>query len=182
MEVTIKTTGGIYVLTSGLGSSSIGSKNNSQADPSLKGCRDSSKDVSHTFQISKLDWINNTNLFQRIKGLLTLPDNWDGYGAKVFSRQQVQKALDLYSEINQYYFEHKVDFFRQYPFVAPCSDGSILFEWSGNRFPHKQLEAFVPDSAEGKCLECLKSLDDVDQELKVPLEEFPLLLDWLFSE
>jgi hypothetical protein len=156
------------------------------SDPSLKGFKENnqSQDVSRSFQASKpeFDWGDNTNAFQRIKGLLSLPDNWDGYGAQVFSRQQVQKALDLYSEIYQYYFDYEIDFSELYPFIAPCSDGSILFEWSGNRFPHKQLEIFIASSSEEDFFECLKSSEEDDQELNVSLKEVSPFLDWLFDK
>lgn len=156
------------------------------SDPSLKGFKknDQSHGVSRSFQASKpeFDWVNNTNAFQRIKGLLSLSNNWDGYGAKAFSRQQVQSALDLYSEIYQYYFGNEVDFSQLYPFVAPCSDGSILFEWSGNRFPQKQLEVFVVSSPNETLFECLKSTEQGDYEVNISFEEVSQLLDWLFDK
>lgn len=155
-------------------------------DPSLKGFKEDnqSQDFSRSFQVSKpkFDWVGNTNAFQRIKGLLSLSENWDGYGAKTFSRQQVQRALDLYSEIYQYYFDNAIDFSQLYPFIAPCSDGSILFEWSGSRFLQKQLEIFVAASSEEVRFECLKSSEEGDQEIDVSLEEIPQLLNWLFGK
>lgn len=156
------------------------------SDPSLKGFKDEnqSQGISRSFQASRpeFDWVGNTNAFQRIKALLSLSDNWDGYRAKAFSRQQVQRALDLYSEIYQYYSDNEVDFSQLYPFVAPCSDGSILFEWSGNRFPTKQLEIFLSSNAEDALFECLKSTEQGNDEVGVSLEEVSQLLDWLFDK
>lgn len=156
------------------------------SDPSLRGFKEDkqSQDISRSFQVSQpqFDWVGNTNTFQRVIGLLSLPDNWDGYGAKTFSRQQVQRALDLYSKIYQYYLENKVDFSQLYPFVSPCSDSSILLEWSGNRFPKKQLEIFVSSDVEDALFECLKSTEQDEEEVSVSLGEVVQLLDWLFDK
>ncbi|MEM6433461.1 MAG: hypothetical protein AAF773_06340 [Cyanobacteria bacterium P01_D01_bin.115] len=156
------------------------------SDPSLKGFKEDnqSQDISRSFQVSQpdFDWVGNTNAFQRIKALLSLSDDWDGYGAKAFSRQQVQSALDLYSEIYQYYFDNEVNFSRLYPFVAPCSDGSILLEWSGDRFPTKQLELFVCSDVEDNLFDGLKSTEQGDDEVSISLEEVSQLLDWLFDK
>jgi len=128
---------------------------------------------------SEFDWIVNTNPFQRLRNLLTLEDNWDGYGAPKFSRAQVGKALNLYSSIYSYYLEKEINFSQLTPFIAPGSDGSILFEWAGQRFPGRELEIFVPSTVEDK-FEYLKFKDDQDTEGKFLIQEIDALLDWLF--
>jgi|GEM_PF-3092358 len=128
---------------------------------------------------AEFDWIGNTNPFQRLRHLVTLEDNWDGYGAPEFSWEQVSRALELYASIYSYYLEKKMSFSQLAPFIAPGSDGSILFEWAGQRFPSRELELFVP-AAPADELEYLKSSNNGDEEGTSPLEEIVTLLGWLF--
>jgi hypothetical protein len=129
---------------------------------------------------TEFDWIENTNPFQRLRNLLTLENNWDGYGAPKFTRDQVSKAFDLYSSVYGYYLSKKISFTHQSPFVAPCSDGSILFEWVGQRFPVKELEIFVP-SIIANPFQYLKSSEKFEEEGDCSLETVTGLLDWLFA-
>lgn len=128
----------------------------------------------------EFDWAKNTNPFQRIKNLLTFEDNWDGYGAPKFSRIQINRALELYSRIYAYYLSQEINFSQNAPFIAPCSNGSILFEWVGKRFPDKELEIFVPSDLESP-LEYLKSAEDIEEEKNFYIDEIVSLLDWLFA-
>jgi hypothetical protein len=128
----------------------------------------------------EFDWAKNTNPFQRIRHLLTFENNWDGYGGPKFSRLQINRALELYSSIYDYYLSQEINFSQNAPFIAPCSNGSILFEWVGRRFPDKELEIFVP-SAMGSPLEYLKSAEDIEEEENFSIDEIVYLLDWLFS-
>ena len=80
---------------------------------------------------AEFDWTSNTNAFQRLTHLNTLQDNWDGYGAEGFSRQHIYRALDLFEVTRSYFNGNNMSFSRLSPFIAPCSDGAILFEWSG---------------------------------------------------
>jgi hypothetical protein len=140
--------------------------------------------ISHhaSLQTSQIgfDWISNTNAFQRLKNLQTLEDNWDGYKASKFSREQVSRAFDLYSSIYDYYLAKEMKFSQLSPFIAPASDGSILFEWAGKRFPTRELEIFVPSATEGG-FEYLKCDSSQEDEGNLSLQEIESLLDWLFD-
>lgn len=140
----------------------------------------SSPSKSLIIRPAEFDWVENTNPFQRLKNLLTLENNWDGYGAPKFSRPQIQRALDLYSSIYHYYISKKINFSQNSPFIAPCSDGSILFEWGGKRFPTKELEIFVSSDIDSP-FEYLKSAEDIEEEKKFSIDEVTYLLDWLFT-
>ena len=127
------------------------------------------------------DWARNTNPFQRLKNLLTLDENWDSYNAPRFSRPQVAKGFSLYSSIYNYYLLRGINFSQFFPFIAPCSNGAILFEWAGGRrFPQRELEIFVP-SAMKSPLEFLKCADDLEEEGTFVADEVNTLLDWLFA-
>lgn len=129
---------------------------------------------------TEFDWISNTNAFQRLKNIQTLEDNWDGYGTCKFSREQVSRAFDLYSSIYDYYLAKEIKFSQLSPFIAPGSDGSILFEWAGQRFPTRELEVFVPSATEDE-FEYLKCSGIQDEEGKFSIQEIETLLDWLFA-
>lgn len=126
------------------------------------------------------DWARNTNPFQRLRNLLTLDKNWDGYGAPPFLRPQVARAFDLYSNIHSYYLSREMIFSRLSPFIAPCSNGAILFEWAGRRFPNRELEIFVPSAMESP-LEFLRCADDLEEEGTFIADEVHILLNWLFA-
>lgn len=128
---------------------------------------------------AEFDWIGNRNPFQRLRNLLTLEENWDSYGAPSFSRSQVVRAFNLYSDIYSYYLSREMNFSQLSPFIAPCSDGAILFEWAGRRFPGRELEIFVPAAMESP-LEFLKNADDLEEEGTFAAEGINALLDWLF--
>lgn len=128
----------------------------------------------------QFDWRKNRNAYQRIIHLSDLDDKWDGYNAPQFSKQQVDLSLNLYSHLRSYCIDRNIDFDKIEPFVAPCSDGMILFEWSGKRFPNKQLELYVPISAEYP-FELLKTQGDSEVEGEFNLDELYPILDWLFN-
>lgn len=126
------------------------------------------------------DWQKNTNAYQRIIHLSDLEDKWDGYDAPKFSKEQIDLALNLYSNIRTYCISRGLDFLKVEPFIAPCSNGMILFEWAGQRFPGRQLEIYIPVSAEDK-LEYLKTEGNSDIEAELHLEELYSVLNWLFK-
>ena len=92
---------------------------------------------------AEFDWVSNLNAFHRVEALLSLPENWDSYGASRFDPMQVKVALGLCNTVYEYYLNHGLNFTEKQPFIAPGSDGSILFEWSGNRFTDRELEISV---------------------------------------
>jgi len=126
------------------------------------------------------DWVGNRNAFQRLRNLLTLEKNWDNYGAHPFLRPQVARAFELYSDIYSYYLSREMNFSQLAPFIAPCSNGAILFEWAGRRFPSRELEIFVPSAMEAT-LEFLKGADDLEEEGTFIADEVNGLLNWLFD-
>jgi len=127
------------------------------------------------------DWRKNKNAYQRIIHLSDLEDKWDSYNAPKFSQQQIDFALALYSYLRSYCFARNIDFARNEPFVAPCSDGMILFEWSGKRFLNKQLEIYVPISDKYSC-EFLKTEGDSEVEGDFHLDESNLDRLYLIME
>jgi hypothetical protein len=129
---------------------------------------------------TEFDWINNTNSFQRLRNLLTLEDDWDTYGAPTFLRPQVVRAFELYSNIYSYYLKKEINFSCLSPFIAPCSNGNILFEWGGGRFSNRELEIFVPSEMEA-LLEFLKCEYDSEEEGTFVAEDVNVLMDWLFT-
>jgi hypothetical protein len=129
---------------------------------------------------AEFDWVRNTNAFQRLRNLLTLEDNWDHYGAPAFLRPQVVRAFELYSNTYSYYLSKEMNFSQFAPLIAPCSNGAILFEWAGRRFPERELEIFVPSAMESP-LEFLKCADDLEEEGTFEADEVNTLLDWLFA-
>ena len=129
---------------------------------------------------AEFDWVGNRNAFQRLRNLLTLEKNWDNYGAPPFLRPQVARAFELYSDIYSYYLSKEMNFSPFAPFIAPCSNGAILFEWAGRRFPSRELELFVPSAMEAP-LEFLKGEDNLEKEGTFIADEVSGLLNWLFA-
>jgi hypothetical protein len=113
--------------------------------------------------------------------MLSLQEGWDGYGAPSFAIAQVKIALGLCTIVYRYYLAHDLSFTESQPFIAPSSDGSILFEWSGNRFPDKELEISVVYSDSDIVFEYLKSSADGEEEDRISFDKVHILLDWLFN-
>jgi hypothetical protein len=128
----------------------------------------------------KFDWATNRNPFQRLKNLLALEANWDGYGAAPFSRAQINRAFDLYSNIYSYYLDREIDFSKLAPFIAPGADGAVLFEWAGRRFPEKELEILIPATSSNP-LEYLKEKEGIQEEGTLSADQSDRFLNWLFA-
>lgn len=128
------------------------------------------------------DWHHNTNAYQRIIHLSDLEDKWDSYNAPQFSKEQIDLALTLYSNLRTYCICKGIDFLAVEPFVAPSSDGTILFEWGGKRFPSRQLEIYIPVDGVGT-FEYLKTdgENEEEKEGEFNLEQLYSILDWLFK-
>lgn len=58
---------------------------------------------------------------QKLAELAQLPNNWDSYGAERITFEVHQEALRFYDML--------VAFGVPEPFIVPCSDGAIAFEW-----------------------------------------------------
>ena len=91
-------------------------------------------------------------------------------------------ALTLYSNLRTYCIYKRIDFLTVEPFVAPCSDGTILFEWAGKRFPSRQLEIYIPVDGVAT-FEYLKTDGENEEEIEgeFNLEQLYSILDWLFK-
>lgn len=59
---------------------------------------------------------------QALADIARLPRNWDSYGAEPFTFDVHQEALRFYDMLVQYGVPE--------PFILPCSDGGIAFEWN----------------------------------------------------
>lgn len=150
----------------------------------LKRSSDTDVDTSSLFVDTRkqepFDWVKTTNAYQRIIHLLDLEDRWDGYDALKFSKSHVERALTFYSSLRTYSINRRLNFQKIEPFVAPSSDGSILFEWAGKRFPIRQLEVYVPRE-EHHLFEYLKTEGESEEEGELHLDGLYLILDWLFK-
>jgi len=118
-----------------------------------------------------------------IKNLLELKHNWDGYGAYKFTKSHIDRALELYSAIHNYYLTNQIDL-SLLPFIAPCSNNYILFDWTGKKFTDKELEIYVSCYLDAP-LEYLKEeyrdTSNSEEEGCFSMEKVNTLLDWLFS-
>ena len=128
------------------------------------------------------DWKQNCNAFQRLKHLADLPEKWDGYDAPKFSRKQINHALGIFSFIQSYSKKHQIEWKQIEPFIAPSSDGSILFEWAGERFSQRNLEIYVTKEP-NLSIEYLKTDIEMDSDVeeKCQMNEISDLLDWLLT-
>ena len=126
------------------------------------------------------DWKDNQNAFQRLIHLADLPDKWDGYSASKFSRHQINRAIEIFQSIQDYSKEFKIDWKKIEPFIAPSSNGSILFEWSGKRFDLRNLEIYVPLEIK-QSLEYLKTDIGLNHDIEGEFQASQIsdLLDWL---
>jgi hypothetical protein len=64
------------------------------------------------------------SLSQRLDLLLSLPDNWDSYGAAPISPNTISRVEAALREIFMVVGED-----TPLPFVAPANDGTIVLEW-----------------------------------------------------
>lgn len=130
---------------------------------------------------TEFDWINNTNPFERIYNLRDLPKNWDNYGASSFPEEQIERATQVYVQFLLWSFSYPEKLLDIQPFVAPCSDGTILLEWAGNRFPLRQLELYIPRDLKSN-LQYLKSSATLEEEAEISENELSILFGWLFEK
>lgn len=136
--------------------------------------------LSRPDESEPFDWMKTTDPYLRIIHLSDLESGWDGYQAPAFSQEQINKALNLYSLMRDYCFRNRLKFAQVQPFIAPCSDGMILFEWAGKRFPFRQLEVYIPTIINTQ-FEYLKTEGECDSEGECNLSGLRSLLDWLFK-
>ncbi len=130
----------------------------------------------------KFDWEQDCNAFQRLRHLAYLPEKWDGYDAPKFSRKQINRALEIFAFIQSYQKRHQLEWQQIEPFIAPGSDGSILFEWAGKRFPQRNMEIYVTKEP-NLSIEYLKTDIEMDSDIeeKCQMDEINDLLNWLLT-
>jgi hypothetical protein len=128
----------------------------------------------------EFDWTQNCNAFQRLKNLAYLPEKWDGYDAPKFSRKQINRALEIFAFVQYYQKKYQIEWQKLEPFIAPNSDGSIMFEWAGKRFPQRNLEIHVTKEP-NISIEYLKTDIEMDSDIeeKCQMNEISDLLHWL---
>lgn len=137
--------------------------------------------ISYDINKNEFDWINNINPLDRIYHLRNLPENWDNYGASGFSEEHIERAKKIYLQFIEYSFSLQEQLLDIRPFVAPCSDGSILFEWAGKRFPIRQLEIYIPRDINSNLL-YLQSSDNFEDEAEISESCLSILFNWLFGK
>lgn len=154
-----------------------------QESCSYQPCLEQNQDIFNQLASKKsFDWQRNQNAFQRLKYLSELLDKWDGYNAPSFSRKQINRAIEVFQSIQDYSRKAVIDWQKLEPFIAPSSDGNIIFEWSGQRFKQRNLEIHVPQQLDCS-LEYLKTdlILDSDTEGECQTNRVSDLLDWLIT-
>lgn len=75
----------------------------------------------------------------RIVSFSSFEENWDSYGAKPFKPATIARALYLFTNILEGI--ERLGKSVPVPFIAPCSDGGIQFEWETC---NKELTIVIP--------------------------------------
>jgi hypothetical protein len=78
----------------------------------------------------------------RIVSFSNFERNWDSYGAEPFKPATIARALYLFTNILEGIEQRRKSV--PLPFIAPCSDGGIQFEWETC---NKELTIVVPPDA-----------------------------------
>ena len=73
-----------------------------------------------------------------------LPNNWDSYEGTPVNWSTCSNAIILLSNIFDAFYILDLTFIE--PFIAPCPDGSIQFEWE---YEDKELEIIIPENEKG---------------------------------
>jgi hypothetical protein len=77
---------------------------------------------------------------ERAQRLLSLPERWDTYGAKIPSKRATTFALNFLRDAIGVFMDHEIDV--PSPFLVPTASGGVQFEWSvGSR----ELELEIPE-------------------------------------
>ena len=66
---------------------------------------------------------------ERVRHLLTLEEDWDGYGASKIERNTILKAVENIPLIKRKILEIAKFRLEQEPAINPCPDGSLDLEW-----------------------------------------------------
>jgi len=116
------------------------------------------------------DKTNREYVFEKIKEICNLQDNWDSYGASKTDKEKAKRAIELYNTI-----------INCKPYVIPTKDGDIQFEWHANGFEIELAteELWVMDisilkekETENKRLrEALKDLEYILRGMKSTIEK-----------
>lgn len=94
----------------------------------------------------------SVSLVERLKSFKSLNAGWDSYGAKPIEWSVINRAIEFVCHV-LYDIDSQNKDVVPHPFIAPCSDGSIQFEWSTC---YKELTLSIPEK-ETKPIEYLKA-------------------------
>ena len=88
---------------------------------------------------------NYGDVLRKIEDIIKLPNNWDSYNAVRISNKTSDRAIRFLREL----FKALNDKGKALPkpFVVPCPDGSIQFEWEKSS---KGLEVIIPYSKDDR--------------------------------
>ena len=108
-----------------------------------------------------------------IRVFADLEENWDSYGAVPITSDTITRALDLVDRLAVILLGHYSDIPE--PFVAPCSDGGIQFEWDNDG---RELEIVVsPDRLPLRYFHIQG--DEEGSGIISPDTQLKSLMDWL---
>lgn len=111
---------------------------------------------------------------RKITELSKLPGNWDSYGAATINEKTIERAIDFILDLMNIKELLKLD----QPFVLPCPDGSIQFEWY---YENKELEIEIPYPSEEQ-VGFLRKYGDILEEGSCSYKEAIEQLHWLFQD
>jgi hypothetical protein len=97
-------------------------------------------------------------MLNRIVSFTNFKENWDSYGAKPFQPATIARALFLFTNIAEGI--ERLGKSVPLPFISPCSDGGIQFEWETS---NKELTIIIPPD-ESLPLEYLLVYSEVPHE------------------
>lgn len=101
------------------------------------------------------------NIEIQIDNFSNLPENWDSYNANTIDAPVLNRAKRLIRDMF-FIFNDKGKSLPE-PFVSPCPDGSIQFEWD---LASKEIEILIPYS-EQAAISYLTVENDVFSEAKI---------------
>lgn len=92
------------------------------------------------------------SIVERLKGFKSLKEGWDSYSAKPIEWSAINRAIGFVCHV-LYNIDSQNKDVIPHPFIVPCSDGGIQFEWSTC---YKELTLTIPEK-ETEPIEYLKA-------------------------
>lgn len=109
----------------------------------------------------------------RVRDFADLEENWDSYGAVCIAYDTITRALELVDRLAIILSGHNKNI--QEPFVTPCPDGGIQFEWDNDG---RELEIVVsPDRLPLRYFHIQG--DEEGSGIISPDTQLKSLMDWL---